>query len=277
MSLFTGSHPGFPQPQNIFKSEIKNKLGFSIDSIVGKSETRSESPVSPPPHAGTWSPQSASPPRVKQRISASPPLITRDRSRSPIRQRSSSPGPLRQSPPVSPSPSPASPPSLSSVYRPTPTSLPHSPSVAQSYLDQVAALKAIYEAKGQSVQLPGNPLMNPGLSLPSGLPGFHRPPSSLPPFLGLPGQFPGSPLAPQPPHVPREFPLHPWFINRHRFPLGKLTKLTKNILVTCLKCYKVPTSREQSKFVLGDTFDNLSDPAPPHYNHFLIVNLSPLV
>jgi len=218
MSLFTGSHPGFSQPPNIFKSEIKNKLGFSIDSIVGKSETRSESPVSPPPHNGTWSPQSASPPRVKQRVSASPPLISRDRSRSPIRQRSSSPGPLRQSPPVSPSP--ASPPSLSSVYRPTPTSLPHSPSVAQSYLDQVAALKAIYEAKGQSVQLPGNPLMNPGLSLPSGLPGFHRPPSSLPPFLGLPGQFPGSPLAPQPPHVPREFPLHPWFINRHRFPLG---------------------------------------------------------
>jgi len=61
----------------------------------------------------------------------------------------------------------------------------------------------------------------------TGLPGFPRPPaSSLPhPFLGLPGaagHLGGGPLGgPQPPHgVPREFPLHPWFINRHRFPLG---------------------------------------------------------
>ena len=221
MSLFTGSHPSLVQPPNIFKSEIKNKLGFSIDSIVGKTEPRSDSPVSPPPQTRAWSPPVASPPRHVSRHSASPP-VSRDRSRSPIRQRSSSPS--RQSPSVSPSP--ASPPSL---YRPTPTSLPSSPSVAQSYLqDQLASLKAFYEAKGQSVPLPGNPLLAPGLSLPQGLPGFPRPPSSLPPFLGLPGQFPGSTGlgAPQPPHVPREFPLHPWFINRHRFPLGKLTKLT---------------------------------------------------
>ena len=34
MSIFTGSHHSLVQP-NIFKSEIKNKLGFSIDSIVG--------------------------------------------------------------------------------------------------------------------------------------------------------------------------------------------------------------------------------------------------
>ena len=227
MSLFTGSHPGLVPPPNIFKSEIKNKLGFSIDSIVGKSEPRSESPVSPPPVQRTWSPEhrplSSSPKTLSStRHSASPPYI-RDRSRSPIsRHRSVSP------PPVSPSPS--SPPS---VYRPTPSSLPSSPSIAQNYLDQLASLKAFYEAKGQSVPgLPGNhPLLPPGLSgLPSGLPGFPRPPSSLPPFLGLPGaQFPGNPLAaaPQPPHVPREFPLHPWFINRHRFPLGKLTKLTR--------------------------------------------------
>jgi len=220
MSLFTGSHPGLVPPPNIFKSEIKNKLGFSIDSIVGKSEPRSESPVSPPPVQRTWSPEhrplSSSPKTLSStRHSASPPYI-RDRSRSPIsRHRSVSP------PPVSPSPS--SPPS---VYRPTPSSLPSSPSIAQNYLDQLASLKAFYEAKGQSVPgLPGNhPLLPPGLSgLPSGLPGFPRPPSSLPPFLGLPGaQFPGNPLAaaPQPPHVPREFPLHPWFINRHRFPLG---------------------------------------------------------
>ena len=203
MSIFTGSHPSLVQP-NIFKSEIKNKLGFSIDSIVGRPEARSSPPVSPRP-VSSWSP--------------SPP--GRDRSRSPVRQRSVSP-PAAQSP----SPSPASPPS--SLYRPTPASLPASQSLAQSYLqDQLASLKAFYEAKGQSVPLPGGPLAGlPSLSLPSALPAFPRPPSSLPPFLGLP------PI--QPPPVPRELPIHPWFINRHRFPLGKLTTLTWSSLVVTL-------------------------------------------
>ena len=227
MSLFTGSHPGLVQPPNIFKSEIKKQLGFSIDSIVGKSEPDtdrpgSSSPVSPAPRS--WSPGS-SPPAAD--IKPSVQSVRRDRSRSPLRQRSVSP-PTRQSPV-----SPASPPSL---FRPTPSSLPSSPALAQSYLqDQLASLKAFYEAKGQSSpsQAPGlpSPLLPPGLaSLPSALPGFPRPPaSSLPPFLGLPPHLPGSHLGPQPgPGVPREFPLHPWFINRHRFPLGKLTKLTSN-------------------------------------------------
>ena len=197
MSIFTGSHPSLVQP-NIFKSEIKNKLGFSIDSIVGRPEVRSSPPVSP------VSPRPVSPVSVKHSWSPGRSPPGRDRSRSPIRQRSVSP--------------PASPPS--SLYRPTPASLPASTSLAQSYLqDQLASLKAFYEAKGQSVPLPGSsPLLNPGLSLPAGLPGFPRPPSSLPPFLGLP------PI--QPPPVPRELPIHPWFINRHRFPLGKLTTLT---------------------------------------------------
>ena len=51
MSLF-GSHPHLPgghvqtAQSNIFKSEIKKQLGFSIDSIVGKSSE--VSPRSPP-------------------------------------------------------------------------------------------------------------------------------------------------------------------------------------------------------------------------------------
>ena len=198
MSIFTGSHPSLVQP-NIFKSEIKNKLGFSIDSIVGRPEARPSPPVSPRP--------SVSPVSVKHSWSPERSPPARDRSRSPLRQRS-----------VSPPASPASPPS--SLYRPSPASLPTSQSLAQSYLqDQLASLKAFYEAKGQSVPLPGSsPLINPSLSLSAALPGFPRPPSSLPPFLGLP------PI--QPPPVPRELPIHPWFINRHRFPLGKLTTLT---------------------------------------------------
>ena len=132
---------------------------------------------------------------------------------------------------MSPPQSPASPPA--SVYRPSPYTAP-------SLQAQLASLKAFYEAKGAGVGPGlGAPLLPPGLSLPvSALPGFPRPPvSSLPPFLGLgPGAgagagaaLPGLPGSPhQPPHgVPREFPLHPWFINRHRFPLGKLTKLSR--------------------------------------------------
>eukprot|EP00090_Calanus_glacialis_P046536 TRINITY_DN9196_c0_g1_i1.p1 TRINITY_DN9196_c0_g1~~TRINITY_DN9196_c0_g1_i1.p1 ORF type:complete len:347 (-),score=44.08 TRINITY_DN9196_c0_g1_i1:427-1467(-) len=221
MSLFPANHHTLVQP-NIFKSEIKSKLGFSIDSIVGHSEARSQSPQSPPSHSPQrpWSPlRPSSPSDVKPLIrhSVSPSQLSppysrspRQRSRSPLRQRSVSPP--RQSPsPVSPH---------SSIYRPTPTSIPSSPSLAQSYLqDQLASLKAFYEAKGQSVPLPGNPLLPHGMGFPPSLPGFPRHPSSLPPFLGLPGsQF--QPSHPMNPQIPREYPLHPWFINRHRFPLG---------------------------------------------------------
>ena len=111
----------------------------------------------------------------------------------------------------------------SSIYRPTPTSM--SAGVGGSplppYLDQLASLKALYEAKGQAaaaaaaaagLQLTPSHLLGPGGLLPPGLHGF--PPRPPPHFLGLPGQ---------PPHnmPPREYPLHPWFINRHRFPLGR--------------------------------------------------------
>merc|ERR1719220_1662589 len=52
--------------------------------------------------------------------------------------------------------------------------------------------------------------------------GLPRPPpniqSGLPPFLNLPGMPGSNPVIP--PNVPREYPLYPWFINRHRFGGG---------------------------------------------------------
>ena len=100
MSLFPGSssvhHPALlPQhshpalPTSLFKSEIKNKLGFSIDSIVGKSARDSEpaeaskpevprSPVSP----GAWLPEVARPPSSSPKHQpASPPPSLRLASR----------------------------------------------------------------------------------------------------------------------------------------------------------------------------------------------------
>ena len=224
MSLFQGAHQALNQPnlfKSEFKSEIKSKLGFSIDSIVG--HTTSKSPASTPP-----SPPPASPPRVSwsplQSVKRphSPPSphfssrSPRPRSRSPLRQPSVSP------------PRQESPSSLhtTSIHRPTPTS---PPTLAQTYLDQLASLKAFYEAKGGPGGLghPGgpppqhqpHPLLPPGLSLPHGLSLPPRPPASLGGPFGLP---PGMP-SPLHPHgmPPREYPLHPWFINRHRFPLGK--------------------------------------------------------
>ena len=186
-----------PQPTpnqtspDIFSS--KAKLGFSIDSIVGVKRERSRSP-SPPPHRSpvrikrSWSPP-ASPSDYTLTGAAS-----RPRSRSPLRQRSVSPP--RQS--------------LSPLLRPNPTSPASLPVSPQTYLDQLASLKALYEAKGQGLPMPPSPLLPPGM-MPHGLGGFHRPPTSLHPFLGL-----------QHPMPPREYPLHPWFINRHRFPLGKI-------------------------------------------------------
>ena len=95
MSLFPGSssvhHPALHPalPTSLFKSEIKNKLGFSIDSIVGKSARDSEpaeaakpevprSPVSP----GAWLPEAARPPSSSPKHqSASPPPSLRLASR----------------------------------------------------------------------------------------------------------------------------------------------------------------------------------------------------
>ena len=215
MSLFPSPHSTRP-PHSILSATLsaktsqsllaasngKGKLGFSIDSIVGEKS---------PARGRSQSPLESSP-----------------RDRSPI-YRARSPSPpedFKRSP--SPSASPPSP----SLVRPIPTSLPASPGLStQSYLDQLAQLKAFYEARGTGSGGPavggvgGGSLLPPGL----GLPGLHpaavlsalpRPPNlpgGLPPFLGLPGQphsLPGQPL-------PREYPLYPWFINRHRFPGGQ--------------------------------------------------------
>ena len=183
-------------------SQAKGKLGFSIDSIVGERERspRREEPRSP----ASRSPRDRSP-------------LYRGRSPSPAED-------LRRSPR-----SPDSPPSPSLV-RPIPTS------GASSYLDQLAQLKAFYESRGaaQAAAAAGlNPAASglPGLPPGLGLPGLHhaavlsalpRPPVSLPtglpPFLGLPGQPPSLPGQ----QLPREYPLYPWFLNRNRFPGGKL-------------------------------------------------------
>ena len=173
------------QSPDIFTS--KAKLGFSIDSIVGVKRERSRSPTSP----------LRSPVRIKR--SWSPPASptdfsltsreSRPRSRSPIRPRSVSPP--RQT--------------LSPLLRPIPTSMG---GVPQSYLEQLASLKALYEGKNQGMHLPPTQLLPPAF-MNQGLHGFHRPPTH--PFLGLP----------QHQLHPREYPLHPWFLNRHRFPLGE--------------------------------------------------------
>lgn len=160
----------------------------------------------------------------------SPIYRPRSRSRSPIEDLKRSPSPLRGSYPRSDSPS------SPSLVRPIPTSMggggPPLAISAQSYLDQLASLKAFYEARGQSLpgQSMGPNLLPPGLGgnlglhglPPLGLPGLPRPPTSLqsglPPFLGLPGGPPPHHGIPQ--NIPREYPLYPWFINRHRFGGG---------------------------------------------------------
>ena len=181
-------------------SATKSKLGFSIDSIVGQNSSRRRS----------LSPRSSSP-------------ITAERSprdRSPIYRRSPSPDYRR-------SPSPGgltysrsdSPPSPSMIMRPIPTSVSGGgagPSLLnpQSYLDQLASLKAFYEAKQNASPPPMMPANLPMHGLHPMLAGLPRP--GLPGLLGGGGHHPG-----MPPHmVPREYPLYPWFINRHRFPGG---------------------------------------------------------
>ena len=219
MSLFPSPHSSSPHSilsatlsakssQSLLAaSNGKGKLGFSIDSIVGDGSPARD--VVTPGGGGR----------------SQSPIQTSPRDRSPIyRVRSPSPADdYRRSP--SPSASPPSP----SLVRPIPTSIPGSTALStQSYLDQLQQLKAFYEARGGGAPGPGStsPLLPPGLSLPglhpaavlSALPRPPNMPGPLPPFLGLPGQphsLPGQPL-------PREYPLYPWFINRHRFPGGEI-------------------------------------------------------
>jgi len=196
-------------------SSGKGKLGFSIDSIVGEKSESSQDNLSSP--VRSQSPVS----RCRSPRDRSP--IYRVRSPSPNDDYKRSPSPSHGI--YSRSESPPSP----SLVRPIPTSLHgSSPSLinTQSYLDQLASLKAIYEARGNPSLPPssGSPALLPPTL---GIPGLHpmlsalpRPPTNLPggmpPFLGLPGQHPGLPGQ----QVPREYPLYPWFINRHRFPGG---------------------------------------------------------
>ena len=244
-------------------SATKAKLGFSIDSIVGQNtstesagERRRSSP-SPPPHLPPPLPltrrRHSSPIAAEEEDLQSPPPPPRDRS--PLYRRSPSPidlhnrgyPPRRSPPPASPpgslsysrSDSPPSPGGVAAttpVMRPIPTSLPASGLLnPQSYLDQLASLKAFYEAKQTSSPptssslLPSSPPALLPSSLPSlpnlPLPGLHPmlaglPRPGLPGFLGG-GAGGGGPYPGLPPHLgPRESPLYPWFINRHRFPGG---------------------------------------------------------
>ena len=178
------------------------------------------------------------------------------RSRSPSRSPPSDDKRGSSASPVSPQPSSAaghrlSPTSASptspSLVRPIPTSLPGSgsglPLNAQSYLDQLATFKALYDQNSGSQGTPGSPVTSGAPVLPNGPPAgaplhpnpFHpgiggplghlgiRPPGlpapGMPPlpFLGGAGGNPGA----IPPQIPREYPLYPWFISR-RFPGGKL-------------------------------------------------------
>lgn len=201
-------------PQSLLSSS-KGKLGFSIDSIVGdKSESSRDNSSSPvrahSPISRCRSPRDRSP-------------IYRVRSPSPNEDYKRSPSPPHGI--YSRSESPPSP----SLVRPIPTSIHgNSPSLVntQSYLDQLASLKAFYEARGNP-QLPPSSGASTLLPPTLGIPGLHpmlsalpRHPSNLPGglphFLGLHGQHPGLPSQ----QIPREYPLYPWFINRHRFPGG---------------------------------------------------------
>ncbi len=214
----------------------KGKLGFSIDSIVGNSNSNNSNNRSDV--ISTWSAASSSsspPARDRSPLSrpdhfspsASPPPVSPPLS-SDYGRRSPPPSPHfhhNRSSDSSPPPPPASPPQRSLV-RPIPTTtgggaLLGSP---QSYLDQLASLKAFYESTAsRSAHHPsphnGPPLLHPGL-LPPGLhpmlSGLQRPGGGL--FLGG-GQPQHHPA--MPPHLPREYPLYPWFIHRHRFPGGE--------------------------------------------------------
>ena len=188
----------------------KSKLGFSIDSIVGNESTHS---------------------KLRDSLNMSPTDLTtkvnhtrsRSRSRSPPRSKSTSPAT---------SPPPSSEGSSAPLVRPIPHSFPGGIS-PQTYLDQLAHLKAIYEQHQNAQQnqihgSPGSPNSTPtsppatsttpttslggsagpttstasiGPPPPHGLP--HAGPMPFPPGFafprpgglpGLPGGLPGSPL-----------------------------------------------------------------------------------
>ena len=200
-------------PQNLLSaSSAKNKLGFSIDSLVGDKSPKRDVHSPAGARSGSQSPVSRSP-----------------RERSPLfRGRSASPDEYRRSP----SPGTDSPPSPASLVRPIPTS--GAGLSTQSYLDQLAQLKAFYDSRGAAaaaaagLAAPPSSTAAPAAPAPLGLglslPGLHpaavlsalpRPPAALPPFLGLPGHPPSLP------GHPTTTPLYPWFLNRNRFPGGK--------------------------------------------------------
>ena len=241
-SLLSSSRP--MQGSLLSSAVTKGKLGFSIDSIVGPDDSASPSDLSISRASLKTSPVRSRSPYDRSPRDRSPVYRPRSpRDRSPIYRAARSPSPIEADYKRTPSPlrgsyprseSPSSP----SLVRPIPTSLPGGgggapPLVvsAQSYLDQLASLKAFYEARGQSLPTSQpSPILPPGLGGLPGLPpmlhGLPRPPpnmqSGLPPFLNLPGMPGSNPVIP--PHIPREYPLYPWFINRHRFPGGKLFK-----------------------------------------------------
>jgi len=107
-----------------------------------------------------------------------------------------------------------------------PTSLPGG-AANLSYLDRLASLKALYESTtkmGEAAAAAAAGGLPPGFP---GLPGspFNLP-HGIPPAMlaGLPPRLPGLPglhdIRGQMIPPPREYPLYPWFINRHRFPGG---------------------------------------------------------
>ena len=232
-------------------NNAKGKLGFSIDSIVGINSNSSSNTSDSSIIRGGWpirtvtNSSSSPPPRDRSplyRPASSPPVSPPPSAADYTNggRRSSSPNSLHHNRSSDSSPPPPVSPPLPSqrcLVRPIPTttngggvsSFLGSP---QSYLDQLASLKAFYESTASRGGPPNNsamggggpPLMHPGLLPPglhpmlSGLQQQQRPPGGLPAFLGGPPSHHHHPVLP--PHLPREYPLYPWFIHRHRFPGG---------------------------------------------------------
>eukprot|EP00096_Caligus_rogercresseyi_P010989 TRINITY_DN4178_c0_g2_i1.p1 TRINITY_DN4178_c0_g2~~TRINITY_DN4178_c0_g2_i1.p1 ORF type:complete len:347 (-),score=78.47 TRINITY_DN4178_c0_g2_i1:454-1494(-) len=173
-------------PATVASSKAASKLGFSIDSIVGCSKTHETA------RDLTRTKESSSPPSV-----AAFSIAAARAAAAVAAARSSSPSSNR-------SPSPP-------LLRPIPTS-------AQSYLDQIASLKAFYDQRGPPDNSPPTGASGPGssgvgLQPPGALMGLPRPGLPPPVFLGAAGAMAH-------PQIPREYPLYPWFISRHRFPGG---------------------------------------------------------
>ncbi|XP_071539878.1 uncharacterized protein [Panulirus ornatus] len=155
-----------PTPSTVIHTPTRPKLGFSIDSIVGRGEE--DSRESPPPSPGS---QRGSPGHK------SPPRSLHDLQKTQVRI----PEPIHPLVPTS-----------------VPTSLAHHPAAAPP-LPTLPGLH-VPQALHLAALLP-----------PGGAPGLH--PAVHPVLLG---QMPhlGTPLPPAP--GPREFPLYPWLLSRHR-------------------------------------------------------------